>query len=104
MPATFGVTNLHGLAPATGYAQEASADSSIEVATLRDSLGVTVVAKPKKLITRSITLSGKGTVNFGDVVAGAITKNTSFVTSVKVTESNDDFPGFEIQAVAYDDI
>ena len=104
MPATFGVTNLHGLAPATGHAQEASADASIEVATLRDSLGVTVVAKPKKLITRNITLSGKGTVNFGDVAAGAITKGASFVTSVKVTESNDDFPSFEIQAVAYNDL
>lgn len=57
MAATFGVTNLHGLAPATGHAQESSADSSIEVATLRGSLGVTVVAKPKKLITRSITLA-----------------------------------------------
>jgi hypothetical protein len=85
MPAIFGVTNLHGLAPATGHAQESSADASIEVATLRDSLGVTVVAKPKKLITRSITLSGKGTVNFADVVAGAITKGTAFVTSVKLT-------------------
>jgi hypothetical protein len=40
MPATFGVTNLHGLAPATGHAQESSADASIEVATLRDSLGI----------------------------------------------------------------
>ncbi len=64
---------------------------------------MTVVAVPKKLITRSITLSGKGTVNFGDVVAGAITKGTAFVTSVKVTESNDEFPSFEIQATAYDD-
>lgn len=104
MPATFGVTNLHGLAPATGHAHEASADASIEVATLRDENGVTVVAAPKKLVTKNITLSGKGTANFGDVAAGAITKGASFVTSVKVTESNDDFPGFEIQAAAYDDI
>lgn len=103
MPATFGVTNLHGLTPATGHAQESSADASIEVATLRDSLGVTVVAVPKKLITRSLSISGKGTVNFADVVAGAITKGTAFVTSVKVTESNDEFPSFEIQATAYDD-
>jgi hypothetical protein len=43
-------------------------------------------------------------VNFGDVAAGAITKGAAFVTSVKVTESNDDFPSFEIQATAYDDI
>jgi hypothetical protein len=34
-------------------------------------LGVTVVAKPRKLVTRNITLSGKGTLNFGDVAAGA---------------------------------
>ena len=40
MPASFGVTDLHGLAPATGHAQESSADASIEVATLRDSLGI----------------------------------------------------------------
>jgi hypothetical protein len=104
MPASFGVTNLNGLAPATGHAQESSADASIEVVTLRDSMGVTVVAKPKKLITRSISLSGKGTANFSDVVAGAITKGTAFITSVKVSESNEDFPSFEIQATAYDDI
>ena len=103
MAATFGVTNLHGLAPASGHAQEASADASIEVATLRNALGVTVVAEPKKMITRTITLSGKGTPDFTDVAAGAITINTSFITSVKVTESNDDFPTFEIQAVAYND-
>lgn len=104
MPATFGVTNLNGLAPATGHAQESSADASIEVATIRNQLGVTVVAVPKKLITRSLSISGKGTVNFADVIAGVVTKGTAFVTSVKVTESNEEFPSFEIQATAYDDI
>jgi hypothetical protein len=54
MPATFQVTTLHGLSPATGHAQEASANSSIEVAALRDSLGVTVVEKPKKQETSAL--------------------------------------------------
>lgn len=103
MPAVFGVINLHGLAPAAGHAQESSKDSAVEIATLRNEVGLTVVAKAKKLVTHSITLSGKGTPDFTGVVAGAITKGTSFVTSAKVTESNDDFPSFEIQAVIYAD-
>ena len=104
MAATFGVKNKHGLAPADGHASESSIDASVEVATLRDEDGVTVVAKPKKLITKSISISGKGTPDFADVAVGAITKGESFVTSVKLTENNDDFPGFEIQATAYDDL
>ena len=103
MPATFGVQNTFGLSPASGHAHESSDDASIEVATLRDENGVTVVAKPKKMMTRNISLSGKGLPNFADVAAGAITAGTAFVTSVKQSESNDDFPGFEIQAVAYQD-
>jgi hypothetical protein len=103
MPATFGVQNSFGLSPASGHAHESSSDASLEVATLRDENGVTVVAKPKKMVTKSITLSGKGLPNFADVASGAITAGTSFVTSVKLSESNDDFPGFEIQAVAYED-
>lgn len=104
MAAVFGVVNLYGLAPATGHAQESSKDAGIEIATIRDANGVTVMAKPKKLVTKNITISGKGTVNFSDVATGTITKGTAFVTSVKVTENQDDFPSFEIQAVIYDDL
>jgi restriction endonuclease len=104
MPAVFGVVNLFGVAPAAGHAQESSKDSSVEIATLRNQTGVTVVAKAKKLITKSITVSGKGTPDFATVIAGAITKSTAFVTSVKVTESQEDFPAFEIQATIYDDL
>ena len=104
MAAVFGVVNLYGLAPAAGHAQASSKDAVIEIATLRNQVGVTVVAKPKKLITKSITISGKGTPTFANVAAGAITKGTAFVTSAKLTESNDDFPGFELQAIIYDDL
>lgn len=104
MPATFGVQNTFGLSPASGHVHESSDEASVEVATLRDENGVTVVAKPKKMVTRNISISGKGTANFSNVAAGAITKGAAFVTSVKQSESNDDFPSFEIQAVAYDDV
>ena len=104
MPAFFGFVNLYGLAPAAGHAQESSKDAAIEIATLRNQLGVTVVAKPKKLVTKSVTISGKGTVDFAGVATGAITKGTAFITSSKVTENQDDFRSFEIQAVIYDDL
>ena len=104
MAAVFGVVNLYGLAPAAGHAQESSKDAGIEIATIRNQLGVTVVAKPKKLVTKSITISGKGTPNFAGVATGTITKGTAFITSAKVTENQDDFPSFELQAVIYDDL
>lgn len=104
MPAVFGVINLYGQAPVGGFAQESSKDSSIEIATIQNTLGVVVVAKAKKLITKSITVSGKGTVDFATVITGAITLGTAFISSVKVTESQDDFPAFEIQAVIYENL
>ena len=104
MAAVFGIINLHGLSPAGGHANESSNDAAVEVATLRNQMGVTVKAVAKKLVTKSITISGKGTPTFANVAAGVITKGTAFVTSAKVTESNDDFPSFELQAVIYDDV
>ena len=101
MAATFGVTNTFGLTPASGHVQESSSDQACEIATIRNSLGVTVLAKAKKIQTRTITISGKGTVNFGQVSAGVFGDGTAVITSAKQSESNDDFPSFEIQAIKY---
>lgn len=103
MPATFGVNNTHNLETAAGYVSESSKDSSVEVATIRDEQGVTVIAGPKPLITRNVSISGKGTANFSEVAANNITAGTAFITSIKRSESNDDFPDFEIEAVIYED-
>lgn len=103
MPATFGVTNTYDLEPASGYVSESSKDSSVEVATIRDEQGVTVIAGPKPLITRNVSISGKGTPTFADVAAGNMTAGQVFITSVKQSESNDDFPEFEIEGVIYED-
>ena len=104
MPAVFGVVNVYGMEPSAGHAQESSNDASVEIATIRDELGVTVVAKAKKLVTKSITVSGQGTPNFALVAAGAITKGAAFATSAKLTESQDTFPTFEHQAIIYADL
>ena len=103
MPATFGVNNTYELEPTAGYVSESSKDSSVEVATIRDEQGVTVIAGPKPLITRNVTISGKGTANFSDVAAGTMVAGETFITSIKRSESNDDFPEFEIEAVIYED-
>jgi hypothetical protein len=104
MAATFGVNNTHGLSPNTGHVSESSKDSSVEVATIRDEQGVTVFAGPRKLITRNVTITGKGDADIEAVVAGTVTLGAAMITSVKQSESNEDFPEFEIQATIYDEI
>ena len=104
MAATFGVTNSRGLSPEDGFVGQSSEDSTVDVVTLRDQQGITVQAEPKKLITRTITISGKGTSNLAQVTGGSVTVGTAMISSVKITESNDDFPEFEIQATTYEDI
>ena len=103
MPATFGVNNTHDLEPATGHVSESSKDSSVEVATIRDEQGITVIAGAKKLITRNVSISGKGTPTLSQVAAGNMTAGQVFITSMKQSESNDDFPDFEIEGVIYED-
>lgn len=104
MAATFGVNNTHGLSPNTGHVSESSKDSSVEVATIRDEQGITVFAGPRKLITRNVTISGKGDADIESVVPGTVTLGTAMITSVKQSESNEDFPEFEIQATIYEEI
>ena len=105
MAATLGVVNLHGLtAPSGGYVQESTKEDAIEIATIRNASGVTVVAVPKPMITRTVSIKGKGDAVFSGVTAGGFTVDTVKVTEAKQTESNDDFPDFEITGVAYSNL
>ena len=97
MPATFGVSNITNLtAPTGGYINEATVDESIEVATVRDEQGVTRIAKAKKLITVTETIKGKGDPELANITAGGFTEDTVKIIEAKGTESQDDFPDFEI--------
>ena len=105
MAATFGVNQLHGLTvPSGGYAQETSSEDSVEVATVRNASGVTVKAVPKKVVTSTYTLKGKGGAALTAVTAGAMTAGTMKIVSVKNSESNDDFADFEITGKKYSNI
>lgn len=101
MPAAFGVTeDFGGSPPSGGWVQEASEEKTVEVATIKDATGVTVVAQAKGVITRTVNIKSKGDVSIGSApTVGAFSGIK--VTSAKVSETNDDFRTAEITAVEY---
>lgn len=97
MSATFGVSNITNLtAPTGGFINEADVDESIDVATVQDENGNVVVAKPKKLVTVTETIKGKGGADLSLAATGGFTEDTVKIMEVKMTETNEDFPSFEI--------
>jgi len=98
MAAHFGVAlgDVDLAAPAGGYVYEAESDESIEVAEVRDEDGNVVIAKPKKMITETQVIKGKGDPAIAAVTAGGFTSGTVKIVSAKGSESQDDFPDFEI--------
>jgi hypothetical protein len=103
MPATFGVTNDTGLAtPSGGTVEEASIESEVEAKTIKDSTGTTCRAVPSKTIKTTYQVKGRGTAALA-LAAGPIA-GTAKAMSIKNTESNDDYPTYEISGVSYSSI
>jgi hypothetical protein len=101
MPATFGLTNDTGLlAPTGGIIQECSSESETNVKTIRNEAGVTVAAVTDKMVKTTHTIKGKG-VGLAAVAAGTIAAGVTQITSAKSTESNEDFPEFEVTGTSY---
>jgi len=88
MAISFGA-DVFGVTAPSGYLQESSAEQTVEVATIRDSTGKTVVAQAKPRSTTTTTCTCKGEKDLDAVPEGAFSGAT--VTSAKITESNDDF-------------
>ena len=102
MPAHLGIATNFGLTtPAGGYVQESSREDSVEIATIRDETGTTVKAVPKPMITRAVSIKGKGDAELAAVASGSFTAGALRVTEAKQSESNEDFPDFEISGTAY---
>lgn len=92
----FATINLFSVTdPASGYLQETSQEKSVEVATCKDSTGVTKLAAPKGLVTTTVTLKGKGTYT-PNVARNVQVGGTAVITSSKASQSNDDFPDYEV--------
>ena len=88
MPISFGATNFGVTAP-TGYLQDSTAEKTVEVVTIRNANGQTVIAQAKPRSTTTTTVNTKGEVDLLSVPEGTFTG--AKLTSAKVTESNDDF-------------
>jgi hypothetical protein len=102
MPATFGLTNDTGLTtPAGGTIEECSIESEVEAKTIKDQTGTTCRAMPSPMIKTNYMAKGRGTAALSLVTAGAMTAGAVQAISVKNTESNDDFPTYEITGVSY---
>ena len=89
-------------APTGTVIQEVEQSLSKEVKTIRNASGVTVQASTLPIITTKVSVKGKGIPALSTVAATAsVTSGTLVTTSVSVDESNDDYPGFTIEAESY---
>lgn len=88
MPISFGATNFGVTAP-SGYLQDSTAEKTVEVATIRNANGQTVIAQAKPRSTTTTTVNTKGEKSLLAVPEGAFSGVK--LTAAKVTESNDDF-------------
>ena len=101
MSATFGASAFSLTMPTGGTIEESSLESECEIKTIKNLSGITCRAIPGKIVTQTETLKGRGTAPITGVTGGEFTSSVMKITSIKNTESNDDFPTYEITAKSY---
>lgn len=100
MPA-WGVYDTFGVQYSNyGCVQEATHELTCEVATIRNSDGVTAAAIDKPLRTGKVSIKSKGVAELAPIQTGSQT-TTIAIVSAKFTESNDDFGSSEVEAIYY---
>jgi hypothetical protein len=88
MPVSFGAV-LFGVTAPSGYLQESSQESVVELATIRDADGQTVIVQAKPRSTTTTTVKTKGEADLLAVPEGAF--SGAKLTSSKLSQTNDDF-------------
>ena len=88
MPVSFGAVTF-GLTAPSGYLQESSQEIVVELVTIRDADGQTVVSQAKQRSTTTTTVKTKGEADLLTVPEGAF--SGAKLTGSKVSETNDDF-------------
>lgn len=97
---TFGAT-----APTGGYTNESSRDQQTDLAFVRDESGDKVKLRSKKLITKNVTISGKGSADYSAVTAGAFTADALKVTSGETDEYHDgEYIDFQQDGIIYSNV
>lgn len=90
--------------PSNSTTEEFTKDQSVEIVTIRDKTGVTKHATKLGYGTTTLTRRGRGAGSLADVTAGAITEGAAKITSIRNTQTADDFPSYEITAIQKDDL
>lgn len=88
MPVSFGATAFGVTAP-SGYLQESSQEEAVELATIRDANGQTVLVQAKPRSTTTTTVKTKGEADLLTVPQGSF--SGAKLTGAKVSQTNDDF-------------
>jgi hypothetical protein len=88
MPVSFGAVTFGVTAP-SGYLQESTEETVVELATIRDADGQTVVSQAKPRSTTTTTVKTKGEASLLAVPEGSF--SGAKLTSSKVSQTNDDF-------------
>lgn len=101
MAVTLNVTETFGATtPTGGYTNEASHDSEVGKAEVRDEDGVRVKLRAKKLITDRVTISGKGAADYSAVSAGNMTAGSFKLLSAETEEHHDgEYIDFTLEGV-----
>jgi hypothetical protein len=88
MPVSFGAIDF-GVTEPSGYLQESTQETVVELATIRDADGATVVVQAKPRSTTTTTVKTKGEADLLTVPEGAFTG--AKLTGSKISQTNDDF-------------
>lgn len=106
MSAFIGVVDLFGVTVPTGcVVNESSSEDSVEVKTVRNASGVTVMAKALLMGETKVTLRGKGFPSLGLVAAHSdVSIDTLVTTEINISESSDDWPDWDLTANSWYDI
>jgi hypothetical protein len=88
MPVSFGAIDF-GVTEPSGYLQESTQETVVELATIRDADGQTVLVQAKPRSTTTTTVKTKGEANLLTVPEGAFTG--AKLTGSKISQTNDDF-------------
>lgn len=88
MPVSFGAVTFSVTAP-SGYVQESSQETVVELATIREANGKTVLVQAKPRSTTTTTVKTKGEDDLLAVPEGLF--SGAKLTSSKVSQTNDDF-------------
>ena len=106
MPVACNITSTFGATtPTGGFTNESSEDGSIEKFHVLDESGDKVKLRSGKLITKNVSITGKGSADYSVIAPGDFTKDAFKAMSASTTEHNNgEYIDFEIDGQIFSDV